>query len=163
MPKAIIGLGSNLPSIYGDSVQTVVWAIKEINSLEKTSVTKTSYLYKSIPENIHFEDGEIVNDFINSTLEIETQLKPINLLNCLLNIEDLAQRKRHQNNNIKISRTLDLDLISYDNLHLKSEKLTLPHPKANERVFVKIPLANMFPVVNLTNECECLYNIRTIE
>ncbi|MEK7790816.1 MAG: 2-amino-4-hydroxy-6-hydroxymethyldihydropteridine diphosphokinase, partial [Deltaproteobacteria bacterium] len=70
-------------------------------------------------------------------IEIKTSLSPVELLKALKQIEKEIGRKETFRWGPRI---IDLDLLLYDSLTLKSEELTLPHPGMNERDFVKIPL-----------------------
>lgn len=79
-------------------------------------------------------------DFINAVAEITTELAPLILLEKLQALENLHQRKRERHWG---PRTLDLDLLTYDQEQLSSATLTLPHPRIAERAFVLCPLAEL--------------------
>lgn len=81
-------------------------------------------------------------DFLNGVLEAETLYSPRGLLKRLQREEELAQRKRE----IRWGpRTLDLDILFYDDLILAEKELSVPHPDMKNRVFVLEPLAQLAP------------------
>ena len=81
-------------------------------------------------------------DFINGCLKVSTQLEASQVLDKLLAIEQHLGRIRHDDGQYH-SRTIDLDLLFYDSLISKSERLELPHPRLHERRFVLQPLADI--------------------
>ena len=81
-------------------------------------------------------------DFINAVVRYRTTLEPLALLDLLQTIEQQQGRERPFKN---APRTLDLDLLCYDALHLNHPRLTLPHPGIYERAFVLRPLADLDP------------------
>ena len=82
--------------------------------------------------------------FINACIEIETSLDPHALLFTLHKIEKKFGRDRAQETRWG-PRTLDLDLIAYDDVKIDKPELTLPHPRLFERAFVLVPLAEIVP------------------
>lgn len=85
-------------------------------------------------------------DFINAVVRYRTELAPLILLDLLQHIEQQQGRERPYKN---APRTLDLDLLRYDDLHLDHPRLTLPHPGIHERAFVLRPLADLDPELPL--------------
>ena len=85
-------------------------------------------------------------DFINAVAELETGLDPIPLLDALQALEERAgrQRRRHWG-----ERTLDLDILLYDDRVLDDARLKLPHPELTARGFVLVPLAEIAPGLQL--------------
>jgi len=79
-------------------------------------------------------------DYVNAVAELRTALEPLVLLRALLAIEQAHGRTRGQPN---APRTLDLDLLLYDDLVLDTSELVLPHPRLHERAFVVVPLAEL--------------------
>jgi 2-amino-4-hydroxy-6-hydroxymethyldihydropteridine diphosphokinase len=75
-------------------------------------------------------------------------LQPVQLLNALLKIEQNHGRNRDNCNSLNAPRTLDLDILLYDNLRLESETLALPHPRMMQRAFV------LFPLMEIAPDCE---------
>ena len=76
-------------------------------------------------------------DYYNAVAKIETQLGPYELLDQLQQIEDAQHRKRLQHWG---PRTIDLDILMFDDVQMNSERLTLPHPGLHQREFVLYPL-----------------------
>ena len=131
--KAYLSLGSNL----GNRYQTLQKAIFELASRVGT-VSRVSTMYENPAED--FEGG----DFLNACILIHTSLKPLELLESLLSIERHFGRERKKGQGYQ-SRTLDIDLLLYDNEIIETEKLMVPHPKMLERAFVLKPLADIAP------------------
>jgi 2-amino-4-hydroxy-6-hydroxymethyldihydropteridine diphosphokinase len=82
--------------------------------------------------------------FVNACIEIETDLDPHALLSVLQKVEQNFGRERDKAKRWG-PRTLDLDLIAYDDVALQEPELTLPHPRLLERAFVLVPLAEIAP------------------
>jgi len=130
---AYVALGANL----SDPVRQVVSALAALDSLPGTHVTKKSALYRTAPV------GNIDQpEFVNAVAEIETRLPPHELLAALLALEARQGRVRAFPN---APRTLDLDVLLYDNLQLDEPGLTIPHPRMHERGFVLVPLREIAP------------------
>jgi 2-amino-4-hydroxy-6-hydroxymethyldihydropteridine diphosphokinase len=138
---AYVALGSNLAGDLDYPASQVMRAMQSINNVAKTKLVKQSSLYQSTP--VGYANQA---DFINAVIEVHTQLAPEALLDALLHIECEAGRERPFAN---APRVLDLDLLLYDNIVMRTEKLTLPHPRMLERAFVLLPLAEISP--NLTS------------
>ncbi|MEG4318367.1 MULTISPECIES: 2-amino-4-hydroxy-6-hydroxymethyldihydropteridine diphosphokinase [unclassified Microcoleus] len=132
LTKCAIALGSNL----GDSLATLQSAIATLNNTPKISVEAHSSWYKTAPV------GPPQPDYINACAILEVALEPQQLLATLLEIEIKFNRIRREKWG---PRTLDLDLLLYDDLILDTPTLTLPHPRMSERAFVLVPLAEIAP------------------
>ncbi len=132
-PIAVIALGSNLQQPH----RQVSAALNDIAALPDTRLLKASSLYLSKP--VGYADQP---DFINAVCLVETGLPPLTLLRALQQIEQQYGRERSFRN---APRTLDLDIIDYNGQTGDSEELTLPHPRAHERSFVMLPLAEIAP------------------
>jgi len=130
--KCAIALGSNL----GDSLTILKSAIATLNNTPGIAVKSHSSWYQTAPV------GPPQPDYINACTILEVTLKPEELLANLLEIEIKFNRLRREKWG---SRTLDLDLLLYDNLILETRRLTLPHPRMTERAFVLVPLAEIAP------------------
>lgn len=131
--RAFIALGSNLKN----PISQIQQAFEELKQLPGTCVMKQSSLYQSAPV------GRLDQpDFINAVALIETYLAPHDLLNALLAIEQNHGRVRES---LNAPRTLDLDILLYDDLQCHDEKLTLPHPRMLQRAFVLKPLMEIAP------------------
>jgi 2-amino-4-hydroxy-6-hydroxymethyldihydropteridine diphosphokinase len=135
--QAAIALGSNLPSVYGDPSATIHEAARQLATLG--AVTAASSLYTTAPVGLIDQP-----DFINAAALLETELSPLDLLRGLLAIEKSFGRDR-STTPPKGPRTLDLDLLLYENEVLSDPDLMLPHPAMHERRFVLEPLAEIAP------------------
>lgn len=131
--RAYIALGANL----GDPVAQVERAFVELARLPETHLGARSALYLSKAEGYAAQP-----DFINAVAAISTLLTPRALLEALLDIEARHGRRREFKN---APRTLDLDLLLYDDLVLHEPGLTLPHPRMCERAFVLQPMHEIAP------------------
>jgi deoxyguanosine kinase len=129
----LIGIGSNT----GDKVNHLQSAIDAIHT-QIGSIDQLSRLYQTPA--LGFEGA----DFINGCLKVSTQLEASQVLDKLLAIEQHLGRIRYDDGQYH-SRTIDLDLLFYDSLISKSERLELPHPRLHERRFVLQPLADIAP------------------
>ena len=127
-----IALGSNL----GDSQQTLESALKIIAERKEITLKSCSSWYQTAPI------GPSQPDYLNGCAILETTLKPHILLKTLLNIEYEFGRVRQERWG---PRTLDLDLILYEDLILDSPDLIIPHPRMTQRAFVLAPLAEIAP------------------
>tara|TARA_B100000686_G_scaffold335400_1_gene403951 strand:- start:2373 stop:2867 length:495 start_codon:yes stop_codon:yes gene_type:complete len=126
--QALIALGSNLEN----PVSQVRRAFDELAAIPESHLLACSSLYRSEPIGNHDQP-----DFINAVAQIETALSPHNLLKALLEIEKDHGRVRGLKND---PRTLDLDMLMYDELECNENGLILPHPRMHQRAFVLKPL-----------------------
>ncbi len=131
--KSFIAIGSNL----NHPLQQVKNAVKHIDAIEQCEVVQCSNWVSSYAVGPGNQP-----DFINGVVEICTQLMPLELLHQLQIIEDLANRQRVVRWG---PRTLDLDILLYNNEIITSEVVTVPHPHMCERDFVIIPLMSIVP------------------
>jgi 2-amino-4-hydroxy-6-hydroxymethyldihydropteridine diphosphokinase len=130
---AFIGLGSNLEQPSSQLQR----AFADINGLPDTRLVARSSLYRSAP--VGYLDQP---DFVNAVARIITNLTPHALLQALLQIEHEHGRERTFRN---APRTLDLDVLLYDDLQLHEHGLTIPHPQMHLRAFVLQPLLELAP------------------
>lgn len=130
---AYLALGSNLD----DPAAQVKSAMTALDSLPLTRVLKCSSLYRSAP--VGYLDQP---DFINAVARVETGLAPHALLDAMLALERARGRTREFAN---APRTLDLDLLLYDDCVLHEHGLTVPHPQMHHRAFVLQPLLEIAP------------------
>ncbi|MEY4207843.1 MAG: 2-amino-4-hydroxy-6-hydroxymethyldihydropteridine diphosphokinase [Pseudomonadota bacterium] len=133
---AYVGVGANL----GDAQQTVRAAIEAMTILAHTRVAARSSLFISAP----IDAGG--NDFVNAVAQLETDLTAQSLLDNLQRIELAFGRERPFRN---APRTLDLDLLIYDQLQMSSDTLQLPHPRMSDRAFVLLPLLELAPEIHI--------------
>ncbi len=130
---AFIGLGSNL----ADPVAQVSHALDTLGSLPQMRVLRRSSLYRSAPVGYLAQP-----DFINAVAQLETELAPRALLDALLALEQECGRTREFRN---APRTLDLDVLLYDDLVHHEHGLSIPHPQMHLRAFVLQPLLEIAP------------------
>lgn len=130
---AYIALGSNI----GDSEKLLQDAVKELDALEGNSVEKVSDFITTPPYGVTDQP-----DFLNGCLKLRTLLYPKELLAEMNRIEQEAGRERiiHWG-----PRTLDLDLIFYDDLISEEDDLCIPHVEMHKRTFVLEPLEQIAP------------------
>lgn len=128
---AYIAYGSNM----GDSKKTIESAMADIDADACCKITKKSSMIISSPYG-----GVEQNDFHNGVIEIETYYTPENLLSFLHSLEQKYGRTREIHWG---PRTLDLDIIMYEDCIINSESLTIPHPDMTARDFVMKPLAEI--------------------
>ena len=131
MTEAYIGVGSNL----GDREKNITSAIKALEASEGICISKVSQIYETDPVG-----GPPQDKYLNGVMKIETGLSARELLKRLLNIEDSLGRQRLVKNG---PRTIDLDILTFGDLHIEEEGLVIPHPRMNERDIVKIPMAEL--------------------
>ena len=130
---AFIALGSNLEN----PVLQLQQALIELEQLPQCRLVSRSSLYRSAPV------GKLDQpDFINAVACVETTLTPHELLQAILAIEQRHGRKRES---LNAPRTLDLDILLYDDLECLEEKLIIPHPRMTQRAFVLQPLHEIAP------------------
>ena len=137
MTIAYVGLGSNLDGPQNQVEQ----ALLELDRLPHSRVVGRSSLYRSAP--LGFADQP---DFINAVARLETGLPAQRLLADLQEIESRHGRARSFAN---APRTLDLDLLLFEKLQLRTPNLTVPHPRMHERAFVLKPLLEISPELSI--------------
>ncbi len=146
MADAYIALGSNMDSPH----QQLDSALEALAQHPNMQLVAVSNRYQTPPI------GPQQPDFINAAAQLSTDLSPLDLLDALQTIEQQQNRVR----NIHWGpRTLDLDILFYNNLVgdslvgdslvIESERLTIPHPRIGERAFVLVPLMDLNPQLAL--------------
>lgn len=130
MAVVYIALGSNMDSPHSQ-LDSALEAIAQHPHMQLTGVSSR---YQTPPI------GPQQPDFINAAVKLSTDLSPLALLDALQAIEQQQNRVRSIHWG---PRTLDLDILFYDNLVLDSERLTIPHSRLSERAFVLVPLADL--------------------
>ncbi|MBB3142489.1 2-amino-4-hydroxy-6-hydroxymethyldihydropteridine diphosphokinase [Halomonas organivorans] len=135
--RAWIGLGSNLDDPHGH----VERALAELDALPLTRRRQASSRYASRPVGPADQP-----DFVNAVAELSTRLSPLALLDQLQALEQRHGRVRGRRWG---PRTLDLDLLLFDQRRLATPRLTLPHPEMVRRAFVLVPLAELDPELEL--------------
>jgi 2-amino-4-hydroxy-6-hydroxymethyldihydropteridine diphosphokinase len=134
---AFIGLGSNLEDPHSQLQR----AFAALDKLPGTRLAARSSLYRSAPLGCLDQP-----DFVNAVAKIVTDLTPQALLQALLQIEHQHGRERTFRN---APRTLDLDVLLYDDVQLHKHGLTIPHPQMHLRAFVLQPLLEIAPDVSI--------------
>jgi len=135
MALAYLGLGANL----GDACQTLQNAILWLSQQAHVSIRARSSFYRSAPVQASGDD------YYNCALALETTLAPFQLLRLCAAGENHFGRVRSYRN---APRTLDIDILLYDQLSIRTEELIIPHPRLTERAFVLLPL------LELDSDCE---------
>lgn len=130
MARIYLSLGSNI----GDRAANIARAVSALSE-RGVRVTRESSLYETEP--VEFRDQDW---FLNSVVEGETKLEPQELLNVLLEIERSLGRKRRV---LKGPRTIDIDILLYDDAELHTPEIDVPHPRMSQRRFVLVPLAEI--------------------
>jgi 2-amino-4-hydroxy-6-hydroxymethyldihydropteridine diphosphokinase len=133
MASVLIALGGNV----GDVRATFGKAIASICGMAQAALVARSSDYATPPWG---EEDQA--RFINACIEIDTSLDPHALLFVLHKVEQKFGRERAKEQRWG-PRTIDLDLIAYDNVSIDKPELTLPHPRLFERAFVLVPLAEI--------------------
>src|SRR5690606_7408827 len=132
--RAYLSVGSNL----GDRQANLQKAIQLLNE-KGGSVTSCSSVYETPAW------GFKSDDFYNICLGIDTTLCAEELLDCMLNIEKALGRTRNPNSENYAARTIDLDILFYQDYIVTNEHLVIPHPQMQLRRFVLEPLAEIAP------------------
>lgn len=151
MSEAYIGLGSNLKTPFEQLQQ----ALTQLEQHPAISHVKVSNFYASKP--VGPQDQP---DYVNAVAVIKTSLEPIPLLDALQQIEQNQHRVRERHWG---PRTLDLDLLRYNNDKIDMERLTVPHPFMLERGFVIKPMADLAPELLLDNGCTVVQHLSTLD
>jgi len=133
LSRAHIALGGNL----GYLKQTFIQVRDELNALGEVKVLKSSKLYRTTPVGPAGQP-----DYLNAVIEIETSIQPDALLVLLHRVEDAHGRVRAERWG---ARTLDLDILTYGEIQMDSEALTIPHAMISRRMFVLRPLCDIAP------------------
>ncbi|MBS3886933.1 MAG: 2-amino-4-hydroxy-6-hydroxymethyldihydropteridine diphosphokinase [Firmicutes bacterium] len=133
MACAFLGLGSNM----GDRQRELDFALETLRNHADITLIKAAPILETDPVG-YLEQAK----FLNTVVEIETALEPALLLAALQQIEDDAGRVRTV---CWGPRTLDIDILLYDNLVLSEPNLIIPHPQLRQREFVLVPLAHLAP------------------
>jgi 2-amino-4-hydroxy-6-hydroxymethyldihydropteridine diphosphokinase len=137
--RAFVGLGSNL----GDREGTLRAAVGRLRGLAGTEVRRVSALRDTEPVGFLEQPR-----FLNGAVELETELSPRELLDALLSLERAFGRDRSASTPHG-PRTLDLDLLLYEEQEIAEPGLEVPHPRLHERRFVLEPLAELDPTVEV--------------
>lgn len=133
MAKVFLSLGTNL----GDKRNNLLTAVNHIE--EKIGkVTSLSSFYETEPWGFKSD-----NSFLNAALCVETSFEPVAILSIIKEIEVEMGRTQKSVNKVYADRPIDIDILLYDDMIIKTEELTIPHPLMTERDFVMKPLVEI--------------------
>ena len=130
--RALIGLGANL----GQARETLERALEALKNTPGIEAIEVAPFYGSDPVDAQGPT------FVNTVARIQTHLAPLALLDVLQGLERAHGRERPFRN---APRTLDLDLLWYEEVAMETARLTLPHPRMHMRAFVLKPLNDLIP------------------
>ncbi len=152
MNKSYLGLGTNM----GDRMNYLAQACELINNHENICIVKKSKIYET--KAWGYTDQA---DFLNLCLEIDTDLDEYELLSVCQEVEQKLNRKRI----IRWGpRTIDVDILFFNDKVSNDEKLLLPHPRIQDRAFVLIPLMELNSKLLINNKTIDIYlNSLTID
>lgn len=129
--KAVLALGSNL----GNRRRWLILALAHLSKVKEIELVDLSAIYESKALTLAGVDSTKPK-YLNCVAEIETELKPEQLLQVTQGIEKLLGRKKRERWG---DRNIDIDIISFGKTHFRSSNLTIPHPQADKRAFVIVP------------------------
>jgi 2-amino-4-hydroxy-6-hydroxymethyldihydropteridine diphosphokinase len=132
---AVLALGGNL----GEREKTIEIAIEQLAAQKGIRVLEQSPLVESLALTESGIDESMPN-YLNGVIKIATKLRPKKLLKVITRIENLHGRIRLQRWG---SRTLDIDIITYEDYFKSTKSLTIPHARAHQRAFVLVPWSLM--------------------
>lgn len=135
--RAMLGLGGNLSGPLGEPRDYIAHALERISAQAGFELHRRSRMYRSAPWG-KTDQG----DFYNAVAEVHCQLEAEATLKSLLAIESELGRVRSEKWG---PRLIDIDLLTYDDLIVKSGSLVLPHPRMHVRAFVLRPLLELDP------------------
>ena len=138
MATSFLSLGSNL----GDRLNHLSKAVTALAKQPRIKVIKVSSVYQTKPVG-----GPEQDDYLNAVVKIQTELSAHELLAVTQSIENNEGRVREVRWG---PRTLDIDVLTYDDLISTDEKLTLPHPRISERAFVLVPFFEIDPQATIS-------------
>lgn len=139
MNTCYIGLGSNIEPCK----QYLDDAIEMLGEKEVV-ISKMSSIYETAP--VGYTEQ---SNFLNMVIEVRTELEMIELLDVCQKIEVELGRKRTFKNG---PRTVDLDILFYNDENVQIDRLIIPHPRLHERAFVLVPLAEIAPELIMPNQ-----------
>lgn len=139
MSSCFIGMGSNMQQ----PLQQLNTAWRAMQALLETRVVSSSSIYQSPALTL---DNEPQDDYLNAVVELQTELQPEALLDELQQIENAQGRTREKRWG---ARSIDLDILLYDDHIIQTERLTVPHSEMLKRSFVLLPLYQIAPELRI--------------
>lgn len=136
MATVFLGMGSNL----GNRQEHLDSAIQKLKNMPASQLKQTSKIFENPP----LEGGPAQGNFYNIVVELETTLLPLELLGQIQKIEKDGGRQRLV---FWGPRTIDIDILFYDNQIIKLPSLKIPHPEMYHREFVILPLLEIAPMI----------------
>ncbi len=131
--RAWLGLGGNI----GDVERAMAQALQSLNAHPAVVVELVSPIYKTPPWGVEDQPW-----FLNCCAQIKTSLSPEEVLELCQDAERQGKRQR----NVRWGpRTIDIDIVAFEDCEQIEQRLTIPHPRATERAFVMVPLAEIAP------------------
>ena len=130
MAKVYLSLGSNL----GDRLSNIQQAVCLLNLDNDVKLLKASSFYEAEPWG-----GVAKNWFVNAIIEVSTSLSPEELLIVIKRIEAQLGRERSENREYT-DRTIDIDILFYDDKLINTENLVIPHRFFHKRAFMLVPM-----------------------
>ena len=135
-----LGLGSNM----ANKLSNLEEAISFIDKIQNINVLLKSKIYETSPmENLNQDN------FLNQVIQIDTDIKPLELLKIIKNIENTMGRIKNKER--YMPRIIDIDILAYQDLILNNEILSIPHPKIKFRKFILKPWSDIAPDYILPN------------
>lgn len=141
MATAYVALGSNL----GDRLDHLRQAVRRLDDLPATQVEAASPVYETAAVTADDSKGP---PYLNAVLRVRTDLEPFDLLQSCLSIEQTAGRSRRPGIKWE-ARSLDIDILIFDDRTIQSEGLIVPHPAMRDRRFVLQPLGDIAPDLHI--------------
>jgi len=137
--QVYLSLGSNL----GNRELQISHALSSLEQLGISVLARSSYVYS---KPLGFASP---NDFCNVCVKVSTTLAPLELLECLQEVERQLGRNEKSNGTEYKDRPIDIDIIFFNKMALDDEKLQIPHPHWNMRPFVYLPLIEIVESLNI--------------
>lgn len=137
MSKAYIALGTNIEP----RTEYINQALALLSRHDRITMMEKSSIYETAP--VGYVDQA---HFLNLVIEVRTSLSPIEMLDVCQSIEQQLGRERTVVNG---PRTIDLDILVYNEENIRTGRLVVPHPRMNERAFVLIPLEEIAPELSI--------------
>ena len=142
--RCYLGLGSNLTTELGSPIQHIQHALLVLGQYGQVRNIQASSLYASSPMGPQDQP-----DFINAVVELETTLRPLELLDVCQQLETGARRMRMRHWG---ERSLDVDILLYGQAQINESRLIVPHVGIAERNFVLVPLRELAPDLMIASQ-----------